>query len=179
MTERTHRRISRRTGTVLAGAALLAGGVAGPALADGPAGDQVSAAAPVAAPAPAAAPAAAPTASGAVGDVSAFFDSGYTYDDAVALAKQWNSPDVGAAKVAAAQKLAAGETLPVAPSNVEGAKLDAAMNAFYDAGYTYDDAVALAEQWSSTDSIAAKVTAGEKLAAGETLPIPPSGTPAS
>ena len=91
MTERTHRRTSRRTGTVLAGAALLAGGVAvaGPAVADGTAGDQVD----------------------------AFFHGGCTNDDAAALAKQWSSPDSVAAKVTAGEKLAAGETLPVAPSS--------------------------------------------------------------
>lgn len=48
---------------------------------------------------------------------------------------------------------------------------------FFVAGYTYDDAATLAEQWKVADVYDAKITAGQKLAAGEALPIAPSGPP--
>lgn len=53
---------------------------------------------------------------------------------------------------------------------------DAALAAFFAAGYTYDDAVALAGTWHSTDAWEAKATAGKKLENGETLPIAPGSS---
>ena len=106
----------------------------------------------------------------------AYFGAGYDYDDAVVLAKMWNISEPGAAKVAAGKKLEAGETLPIAPGSAPAAPADAgdsAVNAYFDAGYTYDDAVTLAQMWHLATPYDAKVAAGKKLAAGETLPIQP------
>lgn len=105
----------------------------------------------------------------------AFFDAGYVWDDAVQLAALWKMADPSDAKVAAGKKLEAGQTLPIKPKpeNVAAAKEAKAVDAFLTAGYTYDDAVQLAALWHLKDAYAAKVAAGEKLLAGQTLPIKP------
>jgi len=107
--------------------------------------------------------------------LQAFFDAGYVWDDAVQLAALWKMSDPSQAKVAAGQKLEAGQKLPIAPKpeNVAAAKVAAAVAKFFAAGYTYDDAVQLAALWHLKDAYAAKVAAGEKLLAGQTLPIKP------
>ena len=114
-----------------------------------------------------------PAASADAAALRAFFDAGYVWDDAVRLAALWKLADPSDAKVVAGKKLEAGQTLPVAPnpSNVAAAKEPAAVDAFFAAGYTYDDAVALAALWKLADPYAAKVAGGEKLLAGQTLPI--------
>ncbi len=48
----------------------------------------------------------------------------------------------------------------------------AAVDAFFAAGHDYDDAVALAAVWN-VDPFEAKVTAGQRILAGETLPVAP------
>jgi hypothetical protein len=107
--------------------------------------------------------------------VDAFFAAGYDYDDAVKLAKLWHLPDASHAKVAAGKKLLAGEKLPIKPTPVDPGSEPAAapINAFFGAGYTYDDAVQLAKLWHTSDPYQAKIDAGKKLLAGETLPIKP------
>jgi hypothetical protein len=107
--------------------------------------------------------------------VEAFFNAGYVWEDAVQLAALWKLPDPSDAKVAAGKKLEAGQKLPIQPKpeNVAAAKDSAAMRKFFDAGYTYDDAVKLAKLWNLKDASAAKVVAGQKLLAGQTLPIKP------
>lgn len=107
--------------------------------------------------------------------LQAFFDAGYVWDDAVQLATLWHLSDPSDAKVTAGKKLEAGETLPIAPKpeNVAAAKEAAAVAKFFAAGYTYDDAVQLAKLWNLKDASAAKVAAGQKLLAGQTLPIKP------
>ncbi|MFD0481764.1 hypothetical protein ACFQ46_04080 [Kineococcus sp. GCM10028916] len=112
-----------------------------------------------------------------------FFAAGYTYDDAVVLGAQW-SQDPWEAKVTGGEKLTAGETLPIAPGSSPTAPSDpgtgvgvgddesAAVDAFFAAGYTYADAVALGTVWN-VDPWEAKVTGGGKLLAGETLPVAP------
>jgi hypothetical protein len=107
--------------------------------------------------------------------VNAFFAAGYDYNDAVKLAALWHLPDANHAKVAAGKKLLAGEKLPIKPTPADpGSDPSAApVNAFFAAGYTYDDAVRLAALWHQSDPYQAKVAAGKKLLAGETLPIKP------
>ena len=107
--------------------------------------------------------------------VRAFFYAGYVWDDAVQLASLWNLPDPSDAKIAAGKKLEAGQTLPVRPKpeNVAAGKEAAAIDKFFEAGYTYQDAVQLAALWNLKDAYTAKVTGGEKLLAGQTLPIQP------
>jgi len=109
----------------------------------------------------------------------AFFSAGYDYDDAVALAALWGSATVEDAKTRAGEELLAGATLPVAPGSAPPAPGTSpsgddatAVEAFFAAGYDYDDAVALARLWGG-DPYEAKVTAGQKLTAGETLPVAP------
>ena len=112
----------------------------------------------------------------------AFWGAGYEMEDADALAELWQVPLLEA-KGRAGQMLLDGQTVPVAPgssldlSNPETlARLDA--TAYWDAGYTAEDGAALAALWS-VDVFEAKATAGQMLRAGQALPIPPSGTPAS
>ena len=118
---------------------------------------------------------------------NAFFNAGYTYDDALKLAELWTLPDAYHAKVTGGQKLLAGQTLPIkpgsTPSSIETTSpaglADSALTAYFNAGYDYNDAMQLAKLWNMTDPAAVKTTAGEKLLAGQTLPIKPSGTPVS
>lgn len=106
-------------------------------------------------------------------DFQAFFAAGYDYDDAVALGKIWNESDIGQVKAEAGQKLIAGDTLPVAPSAQAESPEDKAMDAFFNAGYDYDDAVTLAGMWHETNIAHVKAEAGQKLLDGQTLPIAP------
>ncbi|GAB7190322.1 hypothetical protein NUM3379_10280 [Kineococcus sp. NUM-3379] len=106
--------------------------------------------------------------------VDAFFAEGYTYADALKLAELWNSADAAEAKSVGGQKLLRGMALPVAPGSTPedyGQTPDQkAMNAFWDSGYDYDDAVALQELWQLPQPVDAKVKAGGVLLAGGTLP---------
>jgi hypothetical protein len=108
-------------------------------------------------------------------ELRAYFAAGYDYNNAVQLAKIWKTADPYQAKIEGGKKLLAGETLPVKPSpqNVQAAKEGAQIEAFFAAGYTYDDALKLAKLWKTADAYHAKVEGGKKLLAGETLPIRP------
>jgi hypothetical protein len=107
---------------------------------------------------------------------AAYFGAGYDYNDAVSLGKLWNQSDISAIKTEAGQKLLDGETLPIKPSSgpveVISAKTTAEVNAFFNAGYTYNDAVKLGKLWNE-DSWHAKADGGQKLMDGQTLPIAP------
>ena len=107
--------------------------------------------------------------------LQAFFDAGYVWDDAVQLATLWHLDDPSRAKVDAGKMLGSGQTLPIQPKpdNVAAAKEAAAVGKFFDAGYDYNDAVRLAALWHLKDAYAAKVAGGQKLLAGQTLPINP------
>jgi hypothetical protein len=50
---------------------------------------------------------------------------------------------------------------------------------FFAAGYTYQDAVSLGNLWNQTDIYQVTAAAGLKLLDGDTLPVAPSGHPAS
>ncbi|MEZ0494028.1 hypothetical protein AB2L28_17465 [Kineococcus sp. TBRC 1896] len=166
------------TATVVAGGLALAGGSAYAQSRDAGAERPVPvAAAPVAE--PVAVPAGEPVARDGADDVArqTYFAAGYTYDDAVVLGAQWNL-DPFEAKAEAGRRLTDGQTLPVAPGSspvaVDGSV--AAVDAFYAAGYTYDDAVVLGAQWN-LDSFEAKAEAGRRLTAGQTLPVAPGSSP--
>ncbi len=185
---RTYQR--RRRGAQVAGGAVLSAGlIAGainvPGLLPGRPYDSATMLAPAAAPSPAASPAASPGATPATSPSAspseaelqkqwdAYFAAGYDYDDAVKLAKVWNSKDeIGTVKAEAGRRLLAGETLPVRPSpeNVAEATEARQVEAFFAAGYGYDDAVRLAKLWKTADAYEAKVLGGKKLLAGERLP---------
>ncbi|HWB67327.1 MAG TPA: hypothetical protein VG708_10935 [Mycobacteriales bacterium] len=110
-------------------------------------------------------------------EYQAYFNAGYDYNDAQQLARLWNETgkDIGAVKAEAGGKLLAGQTLPVAPSGTPATPQDLAVQAFFDAGYTYNDAVQLAQLWHTGDAYQAKTKAGKMLESGQTLPIQPSG----
>ncbi|HVY10087.1 MAG TPA: hypothetical protein VHB18_08080 [Mycobacteriales bacterium] len=107
-----------------------------------------------------------------VAAAQAFFDAGYTYDDALQLAGIWN---VGTyqAKVAGGHQLEKGATLPISPSGHPASADQRALEAYFAAGYGYDNAVALGRIWHETDVSQVKVEAGRKLENGEKLPVAP------
>jgi biotin carboxyl carrier protein len=120
----------------------------------------------------------------------AFFNAGYDSQDAETLAQMWHETNISQVKVEAGQKLEAGQPLPIQPSSPVNttittpespvdAKNAALAQAFFDAGYTYSDAAQLAQTWNLKETYQAKVEGGQKIENGQTLPIPPSGTPAS
>jgi len=105
----------------------------------------------------------------------AYFGAGYSYDEAVKLAKLWKLPDPGAAKIEGGKRLLAGEKLPVKPTadGVKRALQAKRVDKFFAAGYDVDDAVRLAKLWHKKDAWAAKIEGGKRLLAGQTLPIKP------
>jgi hypothetical protein len=112
--------------------------------------------------------------------ISAYFAAGYDYNDALALAQLWHlTADPSTIKAEAGRRLLAGQTLPFKPSaaGVATAAEDADLNAFFAAGYTYEDAVGLAQLWKISDPYQAKIDGGQKLLAGVALPIAPSSQP--
>jgi hypothetical protein len=102
-----------------------------------------------------------------------YFAAGYDYQDAVALGNIWNETDINQIKAEAGQKLIAGDTLPVPPSGTPETPTDAAVSAFFAAGYTYEDAVTLGNMWNDSNTYQVKIDAGNKLLNGQTLPIGP------
>lgn len=175
-TYRRRRRGAQAAGGAVLSAGLIAGAINLPGLLTGgtPAPAYV-----VGAPA---SPSAPPSAAEQQKDWDAYFAAGYDYDDALELARIWNlTGDIGTVKAEAGRRLLAGETLPIqpgtapshdpspAPETAEAAQVDA----FFAAGYDYNDAVKLAELWKTSDPYQAKVEGGKKLLAGETLPIKP------
>jgi hypothetical protein len=111
-------------------------------------------------------------------DVDAFAAAGYGYNDAVQLAAIWHTrANVGFVKAEGGRLLLAGQTLPIRPHpdppDMVPSDHDAdAQQKFWAAGYDADDAEKLARLWHvSLDD--AKVKGGEKLLAGDVLPIRP------
>jgi hypothetical protein len=179
-TYQRRRRGAQAAGGAVLGVGLIAGAINLPGLLPARPYDTVAVgAAPASAvPAPALSASTSPSEEELQKRWDAYFAAGYDYEDALRLAKIWNSKDeVGAVKAEAGRRLLAGETLPVKPdpANVADAKETARVDAFFAAGYGYDDAVELAKLWKKSDAYAAKVEAGKRLLAGDTLPIKPSG----
>jgi uncharacterized protein YciW len=129
------------------------------------------------APNPSAAVSASAPAAQSSADLQAFFNAGYDSSDAVQLAKLWNVSDLSQVKIDAGARLLAGQPLPIPPSGTPAPSASVAaqnaLNAYFNAGYTYNDAVKLAQLWNSTDVYQTKIDAGNKLLAGQTLPIAP------
>lgn len=109
----------------------------------------------------------------------AFWDAGYTGEDVVALGELWKIDDTGT-KARAGQMILDGEELPFAPGTHTPPELstdaEAALDAFWAAGYTSEDAEALNALWD-TDTMETKAHAGRLLLDGEPVPVEPSGTP--
>lgn len=105
--------------------------------------------------------------------VDTFFAVGYDYDDAVALADYWGLETAYDAKIKAGFELKAGVQLPAVaqPSPPDDITLETLqLDAFFNAGYDYDDAIALAEYWGEATSYDAKIKAGTAIKAGIALP---------
>ncbi|RSM50476.1 hypothetical protein DMB66_43565 [Actinoplanes sp. ATCC 53533] len=105
--------------------------------------------------------------------LNAFSSAGYNYEDAEKLATLWKTATPYAAKIEGGKRLLAKEQLPIKPSNPEQGKEEARVNAYFNAGYTYDDAVRLASLWKKADPYAAKVEAGKRILAGDAMPFKP------
>jgi hypothetical protein len=112
--------------------------------------------------------------------LDAYFDAGYDYEDAMRLAVLWNKKaDAYAIKAEAGRRLLAGETLPFPATPDEDVPEtpdplnEKALDAYFDAGYVYEDAVRLAQIWKLTDPGDAKLRAGKMLLAHKKLPIRP------
>lgn len=107
-------------------------------------------------------------------ELTAFWDAGYDYNDAVKLAQAWNEPNkvVTKVKAEAGLKLLNGETLPVPPSGAPATPEDKDVQAFFNAGYDYYDAQKLASMWNES-TYQAKIDGGKKLEAGQPLPFKP------
>ena len=105
--------------------------------------------------------------------LNAFSAAGYSYEDAEKLAELWKTADPYSAKVEGGKRLLAHKKLPIEPSNPEQGKEQARVNAYFEAGYTYDDAVRLATLWKKADPYSAKVEAGKRILAGDEMPFKP------
>ncbi|GIG40794.1 hypothetical protein [Cellulomonas phragmiteti] len=105
----------------------------------------------------------------------AFWASGYTTADLDALAALWGT-EYTETKSRVGQMLLDGADLPFPPGSTPSNDPagDAAV-AFWDAGYTYEDAEALAALWG-TDVWETKVRAGQALLDGEALPVAPGSS---
>ncbi len=110
----------------------------------------------------------------------AFWGAGYSSVDIARLGELWQLDDALEVKARAGQLILDGKqadlgnTTPEVTDQQVGAAI-----AFWDAGYSSEDIAKLGQLWNVEDSYEVKITAGEKLLAGEALPIPPSGTPSS
>jgi hypothetical protein len=97
-------------------------------------------------------------------------------DDVERLSELWGT-DSTETKARAGQMLLDGEPIP-ALSPLDPAEATEAQQyaAFWDGGYTYEDAEELAALWGVAPS-EAKALAGAELLAGQPLPVPPSDEP--
>lgn len=126
----------------------------------------------------------------------AFWGAGYTPEDVEALAALWQT-EATETKARAGQLLLDGRPVPLPPSGPtpdvsagdphapgtdmgdEGPSPDpTALDAYFAAGYTYEDALALGALWS-TDVDETKARAGELLLEGQTLPVAPGSSVAA
>jgi hypothetical protein len=174
---RWRRRGAQAAGGVVLGAGLIAGAVNLPALLPGTPHDNVA----IVAGAPGPSPSVSPSTTEQERDWAAYFAAGYGYTDATKLAQLWHmTGDIGTVKAEAGRRLLAGETLPISPGpeaseppTTTAPDEDRDVNAYFAAGYTYDDAVTLSRLWHTPDPYSAKVEGGRRLLAGQALPIRP------
>ncbi len=172
-------------GSAVLGAGLIAGVISLPSiLPDDPAATNpaIIAAAP-ASPSPApSVPATSPSKDDLERYWDAYFDAGYDYEDAEKLAVLWQTTaEPGMIKAEAGKRLLAGEQLPfpatpnppeaTRPADPAGEKQ---REAYFAAGYGWEEAVKLAKLWKLADPGEAKTEGGKRLLAGEKLPIRPS-----
>lgn len=103
----------------------------------------------------------------------AFWAAEYSAEDLIELQALW-SLDETETKSRAGQMLLDGEALPFAPGTHTTPELpadeQAAITAFFDAGYTVEDVEVLNELWG-TENVETKARAGQMLLDGEELPL--------
>lgn len=135
----------------------------------------------VATPVPAATdPAPEPAAEPASGGITeaqsaALWDAGYTPEDIDALGVLWGT-EWWETKSRLGQMLIDGVEVPVTPGSTPSQTPGVDQTrALWNAGYTYEDAAALAALWG-IDPGDAKIRAGQALMDGETLPIAPGSS---
>lgn len=107
-------------------------------------------------------------------ELSVFFrSSGYTYEDAETLAQGWGL-GVDQAKAKAGSELKTVGVIPFVDPRTGYSFADSErVDAFFTAGYDYDDAVILAEHWGLATPADAKLKAGSLLLADQPVPEPP------
>ncbi|WP_433383341.1 hypothetical protein ACQPZX_21075 [Actinoplanes sp. CA-142083] len=116
-----------------------------------------------------------PAIKAAQAQLDAFFGAGYTWTEAEKLAKIWHLQDPSDAKIMAGKKLLAHQTLPVKPTaaNVQAAKEQKQVEAFFKKGYDIADAAKLAKTWHLKTAYDAKVAGGKRILAGQSMPFQP------
>lgn len=103
---------------------------------------------------------------------AALWGAGYEMEEIDALAALWGT-DVIETKSRIGQMLIDGEEVPVPPDSVPDHNPgEDQYEAFFDAGYTFDDLAVLAQMWG-VGQFDAKLRAGQAVLDGETLPIAP------
>ena len=107
--------------------------------------------------------------------LQAYFDAGYTFDDAVAIAERWQADvDVFQLKVKAGRFLGSGTPLAASslanPTFDDGLSDQQLVDAFFAFGYTAADAELLAQRWG-VDPGQAKTKAGRELKTVGALPF--------
>ncbi|WP_067503422.1 hypothetical protein [Actinoplanes sp. TFC3] len=190
-TYKRRRRGCQAAGGAVLGAGLIAGAFQLPSLLPASQSSNAAALAPAAAPPPAVLPSPTPSATASPAPVStktaldrqydAYFAAGYGYEDARKLAKYWkiSNDRVGDAKAKAGKLLLQGKDLPDVsgvkpdPESTQGFVESQRVEAFFAAGYDYDDAVELSKLWKTKSPYDAKILGGKKLLAGGELPIQP------
>jgi hypothetical protein len=192
---RRRRRAAQATGISVLGAGVVAGGVTLPTFtwhqqrSDG--GSTVSqalsgASAPISLPTPTPTPPvtpspiplASPPSYNQQQKLDEYFADGYDYNNAVALASLWNESDITSVKAAAGLKLLDGASLPVTPDGTPETAQQKALDAYFAAGYDYNNAITLGTLWHETDLQQIKTEAGQMLMDGKTLPVAPTASTA-
>jgi len=104
----------------------------------------------------------------------AYLANGYDYDDAVTLARLWQKEDIGEVKALAGQQVLDGLRLPGVPYHAPQNASAVQLLAFFESGYTYEDAVRLARRWGhGRTPYDVKVRVGDLILAGR--PVPRAG----
>ncbi len=102
--------------------------------------------------------------------LNAYFEAGLDYDHAVELAELWGYDDPATAKIVKGKfLLGVIDDLPPFGGHEDNLEVRA-VEAFFEAGYDYEDAVLLADFWGSDDPYWAKVAKGKFLLGVADLP---------
>jgi ribosomal protein L16/L10AE len=100
----------------------------------------------------------------------AFWNSKYTYHDAVLLAMYWGKPTWDA-KLKIGSLLMSGDDAAIQKAVQQAKVVQQQWNAYSNSKYTYDDAVLLAEYWGKLEPWDAKLKIGSLLMSGDDAAI--------